>query len=79
MRIRGLGAKTAENIYHHIMQRVQYEKQWEVLDASLLSYYNWFVEYITDEPGVLINQGIGFMSPFLFGCKFMLVNLLIYI
>ncbi|ELK21325.1 hypothetical protein AF6_2016 [Anoxybacillus flavithermus TNO-09.006] len=24
------------------------------------------------------NQGIGFMSSFLFGCKFMLVNLLIY-
>ncbi|NNV06717.1 hypothetical protein ETC03_09825 [Geobacillus sp. MMMUD3] len=24
------------------------------------------------------NQGIGFMSPFLFGCKFMLANLLIY-
>jgi len=24
------------------------------------------------------NQGIGFMSPFLFRCKFMLVILLIY-
>ncbi|QDY74750.1 hypothetical protein FP515_17375 [Geobacillus thermoleovorans] len=24
------------------------------------------------------NQGIGFMSPFLFGCQFMSVNLLIY-
>ncbi|MDG4657713.1 AAA domain-containing protein [Ectobacillus antri] len=58
MRIRGLGAKTAENIYHHIMQRVQYEKQWEVLDASLLSYYNWFVEYITDEQKLFGELGI---------------------
>ncbi|TCK06721.1 UNVERIFIED_ORG: hypothetical protein BDK47_1051, partial [Anoxybacillus amylolyticus] len=24
------------------------------------------------------NQGIGFMSPFLFSCQFMSVNLLIY-
>ncbi|OPX03850.1 hypothetical protein B1A75_06400 [Geobacillus sp. LEMMY01] len=24
------------------------------------------------------NQGVRFMSPFLFGCQFMLVNLLIY-
>ncbi|MBE2930830.1 hypothetical protein HPJ98_13650 [Anoxybacillus flavithermus] len=27
---------------------------------------------------IYFNQGIGFMSSFLFGCKFMLVNLLIY-
>ncbi|OKO96338.1 hypothetical protein BRO54_0517 [Geobacillus proteiniphilus] len=27
---------------------------------------------------IYFTQGVGFMSPFLFGCQFMLVNLLIY-